>query len=97
MRILSERQDALATLEESVSKSGACCLQKLLAKLLASVCRSGASPLYIIDLTKLICFYRHAQVLGKGAFGVVYAAQDKSSGTIYACKSIAKAKLVTEV
>lgn len=37
------------------------------------------------------------QVLGKGAFGVVYTAQDKQAPETYACKSIAKAKLVSEV
>ncbi len=37
------------------------------------------------------------QVLGKGAFGIVYTAQDKLAPDTYACKSIAKAKLVSEV
>lgn len=37
------------------------------------------------------------QVLGKGAFGIVYLAVDKADNRQYACKSINKAKLVTEV
>ena len=37
------------------------------------------------------------QVLGKGAFGTVYLATDKADNKPYACKSINKAKLVTEV
>ena len=37
------------------------------------------------------------QVLGKGAFGTVYLATDKADNRQYACKSINKAKLVTEV
>ena len=36
-------------------------------------------------------------MLGKGAFGVVYAAQEKQGSETFACKSIAKAKLVSEV
>lgn len=36
-------------------------------------------------------------MLGKGAFGVVYSAEDKQAPETYACKSIAKAKLVSEV
>lgn len=36
------------------------------------------------------------QVLGKGAFGIVYAAQEKQGTETFACKSIAKAKLVSE-
>jgi len=39
----------------------------------------------------------YLQVLGKGAFGIVYAAQDKHGTETFACKSIAKAKLVSEV
>jgi hypothetical protein len=39
----------------------------------------------------------HLQVLGKGAFGIVYAAEDKHGTETFACKSIAKAKLVSEV
>ena len=37
------------------------------------------------------------QVLGKGAFGVVYAAQEKQGSETFACKSIAKATRVSEV
>lgn len=38
-----------------------------------------------------------AQVLGKGAFGTVVVAADKKTNKVYACKSIEKAKLVSEV
>lgn len=37
------------------------------------------------------------QVLGKGAFGVVYEATCLEDKKQYACKSISKAKLVTKV
>ena len=37
------------------------------------------------------------QVLGKGAFGTVSFAANKKSNQICACKSIDKAKLVSEV
>lgn len=37
------------------------------------------------------------QVLGKGAFGIVYLATDLADNRQYACKSINKAKLVTDV
>ena len=40
---------------------------------------------------------RDAQVLGKGAFGVVYEAKSLDDHKDYACKSISKAKLVTKV
>lgn len=36
------------------------------------------------------------QVLGKGAFGTVYHAEDGAKQS-FACKSISKAKLITEV
>ena len=39
----------------------------------------------------------HWQVLGKGAFGVVYEATCLDDNRQYACKSISKAKLVTRV
>ena len=37
------------------------------------------------------------QVLGKGAFGIVYEATCLHDHRQYACKSISKAKLVTRV
>ncbi|CAL8466924.1 g6460 [Coccomyxa elongata] len=40
--------------------------------------------------------YRLGQILGKGAFGIVYLATDLADNKQYACKSINKAKLVTE-
>ena len=40
---------------------------------------------------------RDEQVLGKGAFGVVYEARSLDNQKDYACKSISKAKLVTKV
>ena len=40
---------------------------------------------------------RDEQVLGKGAFGVVYEAKSLDDHKDYACKSISKAKLVTKV
>lgn len=43
---------------------------------------------------KLQEYYSLGPVLGKGAFGTVYQAIDKKTGTAYACKSISKAKLV---
>lgn len=39
---------------------------------------------------------RRAQVLGKGAFGTVFYAEDGAKQA-YACKSISKAKLITDV
>lgn len=39
----------------------------------------------------------HRQVLGKGAFGTVYVAANKKTNQLCACKSIDKAKLVSEV
>ena len=38
----------------------------------------------------------YEQVLGKGAFGTVYHAEDGAKQA-FACKSISKAKLITEV
>lgn len=40
--------------------------------------------------------YLLGKVLGKGAFGLVRVAKDKRTGSIYACKSISKAKLVSK-
>ena len=37
------------------------------------------------------------QVLGKGAFGTVYAAKHRKTGQSYAVKSMEKSKLVSEV
>lgn len=37
--------------------------------------------------------YTLAEQVGKGAFGIVYAAVDKKTNKQYACKSIAKSKL----
>ncbi|KAK9810447.1 hypothetical protein WJX72_010861 [[Myrmecia] bisecta] len=45
---------------------------------------------------KLQEVYTLGAVLGKGAFGTVYLAAEKTTGKQYACKSIAKAKLVCE-
>ena len=42
-------------------------------------------------------FLLGGQILGKGAFGIVYLATDLADSRQYACKSINKAKLVTEV
>ena len=41
--------------------------------------------------------YQLGKVLGKGAFGTVYAAQNLKTGKTYAVKCIEKSKLVTEV
>ena len=38
----------------------------------------------------------YVQVLGKGAFGTVYHAEDGAKQA-FACKSISKAKLITDV
>eukprot|EP00891_Asterochloris_glomerata_P002436 jgi/Astpho2/2436/fgenesh1_pm.00044_%23_18_t len=40
--------------------------------------------------------YTLGQVLGKGAFGTVYAATNRQTGEVLACKSISKAKLVCQ-
>ncbi|CAK0733939.1 hypothetical protein CVIRNUC_000358 [Coccomyxa viridis] len=45
---------------------------------------------------KLKDHYKLGQVLGKGAFGVVYEAKSLDDHKDYACKSISKAKLVTK-
>ena len=49
-----------------------------------------------VDGPKLTDNFRLGSVLGKGAFGVVYTAQAKATNHLYACKSIAKAKLVSK-
>ena len=43
------------------------------------------------------CLTNGMQVLGKGAFGIVYEAISLEDKRQYACKSISKAKLVTKV
>ncbi len=49
-------------------------------------------PRHVFDV-----YRQHCQVLGKGAFGTVYLATDITDNREFACKSINKAKLVTEV
>ena len=43
------------------------------------------------DVTSL---YTLGKILGKGQFGTTRVAEEKATGSIYACKSIAKRKLV---
>ena len=38
--------------------------------------------------------YSLGKILGKGQFGTTRVAEEKSTGKVYACKSIAKRKLV---
>ena len=40
--------------------------------------------------------YSLGKELGRGQFGITYLCTEKSSGHVYACKSIAKRKLVTK-
>ena len=58
-----------------------------------ALCRRAHWSAVAWQSTRICCL----QVLGKGAFGTVYAGKHKKTGQSYAVKSMEKSKLVTEV